>query len=166
MGLRKHLTHSPYEVLNPFSLAEKLAVQIISLHDAVVPAEITAQLLINDPSCWDAGCIKLPGGKALILYNPTHAHVRINATIMEELAHLFLGHKASKLIRNAGDLSCRTYRKSDEKQAFAVGSAALIPSTLLSKARVDGLSRTTLSKLHNVSEQLITYRENTTGIKL
>lgn len=164
IGLRKHLTLSPYDILNPFDLAISMGVFVLSLEDAEIPDEIKTQLL-NNPTSWDAGCMKLPNDKALILYNPIHAKTRIRATIMEELAHLYLNHKGSKLTHIDG-VCCRTYKKSDEKQAYAVGSAALLPMLLLKNAQSIGKSRSKLASECNVSPSLVNYRINVTKIQL
>ena len=165
IGLRQYLNLSPYCVLDPFKLAEVMGVHVLSADDLVVHEDIKTQLLTNDPKCWDAGCIPLPENRALILYNPTKASTRIHATIMEELSHLHLKHKGSK-ITSCDGICYRSYNKSHEKQAYAVGAAALLPQSLLMKAKKDGKSKRLVASECGVSPSLVLYRVNISRIKL
>ena len=159
IGLRKHLYLSPYCVLDPFKLAESMGVHVLSADDSTIPNDIQTQLLINDPKCWDAGCISLPENKALILYNPTKAPTRIRATIMEELSHLHLKHKGS-ILSSCDGICYRSYKQSHEKQAYAVGAAALLPQSLLVKAKKDGKTKRVIASECGVSPSLVSYRVN------
>ncbi len=85
---------------------------------------------------------------------------------MEEISHIHLGHKPSKFTIMDGLLTTRSYNKSQEKQAFCVGSAALVPSALLRHAKSRGISKKNLADKCGVSHQLASMRENITGIKL
>jgi hypothetical protein len=94
-------------------------------------------LLGEGKDMWSGGAAshKLPDGRKLIILNPTHGKNRHNATLMEEISHVFLGHKPSRLaIKNknkegkaiATRLQCR-YRG----RSYSTGAAALIPYYLL-----------------------------------
>jgi Zn-dependent peptidase ImmA (M78 family) len=163
--LRKYLNLSPVDILDPFKLAYAMGVHVVSAKDAELPKEAITQLLLKDRKNWDAGCIRLPENAALILYNPYHSPTRIRATIMEELSHLHLNHKGS-ILSNIDQICCRSYKKSEEKQAYAVGAAALIPMSMLNNAKRLGISKRSLAIQCMVSLELVTYRENVTGIKL
>lgn len=165
IGLRKYLCLSPYEILDPFKLAKSMDVHVLSIRDAEIPNDVKDQLIVTDPTCWDAFCIPFPEEKALIIYNPTHASTRIRSTIMEELAHLYLKHKGSKLI-HADGICYRNYKKSNETQAYAVGAAALLPMSLLRQAKNNGLSKSSFALECKVSPELVTYRGNITNIRL
>jgi hypothetical protein len=165
-GLRKYLTVTPYDILNPFELANTMRVHVLSLKEVKnISEQVLTQLIMNDAKSWDAGCIRLPMEQAIILYNPTRAQTRLHATIMEELAHLHLKHKGSELVNNGG-ICYRSFKKGEEKQAYAVGAAALIPAALLRRAREARISRMSLAAQHTVSEELVAYRENISQIKL
>ena len=75
--------------------------------------------------------IKLPSGEKLIILNPTHGKNRHAATLMEEISHVFLGHKPSRLaIENkdhTGKTIARDYNNDIEEEAYGTGAAALIP---------------------------------------
>ena len=167
LTMRGYLGITPYIVLNPRELARVMNVTVMSLKEVPnLPKEVLFQLLENDPSSWSAGCLPISQRAAVILYNPTHAVNRINATIMEELAHLHLKHSGSKLITERGQNGFRSYKKSEETQAYSVGAAALIPAALLKKAKGRGISKDRLACEHGVSIELLRFRENVTGIRL
>lgn len=84
---------------------------------------------------------------------------------MEELAHLYLKHKGSKLIQSDG-ICYRNYKKSNETQAYAVGAAALLPMSLLRQAQNNGLLKSSLALKCEVSPELVNYRGNITKIRL
>ena len=76
----------------------------------------------------------LPDGRKLIILNPTHGENRQNATLMEEICHVFLGHKPSRLaienVNKYGQPIARDYR-GDEEEAYSIGAAALVPFSAL-----------------------------------
>ena len=58
---------------------------------------------------------------------------------MEEICHVFLGHKPNRLAVIAhderGKTLARDYRKLDEEAAYATGAAALVPFAALRRGR-------------------------------
>jgi Zn-dependent peptidase ImmA (M78 family) len=129
-------------------------------------AEDIHQLLVADPRSWSAGSIRLPGGQIAVILNPTHADTRRRATLMEELAHVHLGHKPSQLIVLDGLTSVRSFNKSQETAAYWVGAAALLPRDVLQRAHKDRIAKSTLARDQGVSTALVSFRENVTGIRL
>ena len=104
----------------------------------------------------------LPNGRKLIVLNPTHGKNRHNATLMEEISHVFLGHKPSRLaIENTnkhGKPIARDYRESDEEAAYSVGAAALVPYSALRRFVEQGKTSREIAKHFNVSRALVEYR--------
>ena len=144
-----------------------MKVHVMSLRDIPqIPESVLTRLLIIDRHAWSAGCLPIPNGPVIVVYNPTHALTRQKATIMEELAHVHLKHKGSKLASGDGCLSFRSYNKSEETQAYAVGAAALLPVEVLKKAQEGGTSRELIASERVVSSELVKFRENITGVKL
>ena len=60
----------------------------------------------------------------------------------------------------------RTWNNSNETQAYAVGSAALLPAYVLKGARTRGYTIDEVAARHQVSLDLVRYRLNVTGIML
>jgi len=164
LSLRRILNLGPLDVLDPERLAQKMGIPIYTPYDIEgLSPEILTHLLSSDG--WSAGSLPLQGGKWVILINPTHPPTRNRATLMEELSHIYLGHPPSKIENNNGFME-RSYKKTHETQAYWVGAAALLPSTLMSNTKARGMSRHLLATGCGVSEDLVKFRENVTGIKL
>lgn len=164
--LRGMLSLDPRAALDPFDLAPSLNATIIHLTDLDgLSREDAQQLLVADNESWSAGSIHLPGVRVGIMLNPTHALTRIRATVMEELAHIYLKHPPSQLITING-MAMRSFKKTHETQAYWVGAAALVPLAVLQHGQANGQRRNVVARDCGVSPQLVGFRENVTGIRL
>ena len=81
---------------------------------------------------------------------------------MEEVCHVFLGHKADHPIvaqnkEGSGNPS-RDYNEADEEAAYAVGAAALVPFAGLRRLMKQGKSSIEIARHFNVSRELVEYR--------
>ncbi len=87
---------------------------------------------------------------------------------MEEISHVFLGHKPSRLKVVAetenGQTISREYRKADEEQAYATGAAALVPFSALRKFVLNGQTSQEIAKHFRVSRDLVEYRLKVTRL--
>ncbi|MGQ0540538.1 MAG: ImmA/IrrE family metallo-endopeptidase, partial [Blastocatellia bacterium] len=112
--------------LDPFKLAQYAKLLVVKFED--IEANLTEgtlkQLLGDGKDKWSGGAAsqKLPDGRKLIILNPTHGRNRHNATLMEEICHVFLGHKPSRLaISNTnkeGKSIARDYHAEIEEEAY------------------------------------------------
>ena len=133
-GLRKD-----DERLNPFELANYAKLLVVSFEqiEPFLTEETRQHLLDGGREKWSGGACSqtLPDGKKLIVLNPTHNENRQNATLMEEICHVFLGHQPSRLaiknVNKQGKTIARDYRENDEEAAYSVGAAALVPYSSL-----------------------------------
>src|SRR6185369_17560374 len=86
--------------LDPFKLA-RFAKLLVVPYDEIegLSDESRDHLLGEGKEMWSGGAASqtLPDGRKLIILNPTHGKNRHNATLMEEVSHVFLGHKPSRL---------------------------------------------------------------------
>jgi hypothetical protein len=77
---------------------------------------------------WSGGACTLPNGMKLVILNPNHGRARTNATLMEEICHVFLGHQPNRLSvvtkDERGKVMNRDYRKADEEAAYGVGRSS------------------------------------------
>ena len=154
------------ECLNPFELARyaKLLVATFEQIEPFLSDESKAHLLNEGKDAWSGGACSqvLPGGKKLIILNPTHGENRQNATLMEEICHVFLGHKPSRLaIENynkQGKVIARDYNAEIEEEAYSVGAAALVPYAALRRFVEQGKTSKEIARHFNVSRELVEYR--------
>lgn len=154
------------ETLNPFDLARyaKLLVASFEQIEPFLSDESKAHLLIEGKDAWSGGACSqmLPDGRKLIILNPTHGKNRQNATLMEEICHVFLGHKPSRLAvenRNKeGKVIARDYHAEIEEEAYSVGAAALVPYAALRKFVAEGKTSREIARHFDVSRELVEYR--------
>ncbi len=154
------------ERLDPFELARvaKLFVAPFNQIEPLLTDETKKHLLGDGKEMWSGGAasVTLPNGQKLIILNPTHSRTRQNATLMEEVCHLFLGHKPSRLaIENKnkeGKVIARDYNHSIEEEAYSTGAAALVPYTGLKRMVNAGKTAQEIARHFNVSRTLVEYR--------
>lgn len=152
--------------LNPFDLARfaKLLVASFEQIEPFLTEETKQHLLGSGSDKWSGGACSqtLPDGKKLIILNPTHNKNRQNATLMEEVSHVFLGHKPSRLaienVNKQGKPIARDYREDDEEAAYSVGAAALVPFAALREMVNRGKTSREIARHFNVSRELVEYR--------
>jgi hypothetical protein len=154
------------ERLNPFELAyyAKLLVVTYEQIEPFLTEETKLHLIGDGKDCWSGGACSqpLPDGRKLILLNPTHGANRQNATLMEEISHVFLGHQPSKLAittySKEGKPIAREYRAEIEEEAYSVGAAALVPFSALRRMVFRGKTSREIARHFNVSRDLVEYR--------
>jgi Zn-dependent peptidase ImmA (M78 family) len=153
------------EPLDPFELAYFARLMVINFDEIAGLSEETREHLlgvgVND---WSGGTSSkaLPNGWRLIILNPKHGKARNNATLMEEVCHVFLGHRANRLSIVAqnkhGKTVARDHNEADEEAAYAVGAAALVPFAGLRRLLKLNKSSIEMARNFNVSRELIEYR--------
>ncbi len=154
------------ERLNPFDLAHyaKLLVASFEQIEPFLSAATKSHLLGDGSDKWSGGACSqaLRDGRKLIILNPTHNQNRQNATLMEEICHVFLGHKPSRLaienVSKQGKPIARDYREDDEEAAYSIGAAALVPYSALRRFVQQGKTSKEIARHFNVSRELVEYR--------
>jgi hypothetical protein len=160
-GLRR-----PEQPLDPFRLAKYANLVVASFGELteLLTNETVEQLLVKGKDDWSGGAasIPLPDGQKLIILNPTHGRNRQRATLMEEISHVFLGHKPSRLAitkRNKeGKIIARDYNADIEEEAYGTGAAALIPYLGLKRYVEEGKSSAEIARHFGVSRALVEFR--------
>ncbi len=154
------------QLLDPFELARyaKLLVVDYEQIEPFLSGETREELLQGSKDSWSGGACsqRLPDGRKLIILNPTHSPNRQNATLMEEISHVFLGHQPSRLavrkLNKQGKTIARDYRPEIEEEAYGVGAAALVPFASLKRFIRRGKTSREIAKHFNVSRDLVEYR--------
>jgi hypothetical protein len=157
--------------LDPFRLAKFANLLVVNFdHIKGLSPEVREHLLGEASEKWSGGAcsIPLPDGRRIVILNPNHGRMRTNATLMEEVSHVFLGHQPSRLKVVAGTESGQTisreYRKADEEAAYATGAAALVPFSALRKFVLEGQTSRQIAKHFHVSRELVEYRLKVTRL--
>ena len=84
------------------------------------------------------------------------------ATLMEEISHVFLGHKPSRLAIETrdkqGNTLARDYNAEVEEEAYSTGAAALVPYAGLKRFVELGRTSAEIARHYKVSRALVEYR--------
>ena len=180
LGLRDFAGVSGDQPLDPFALARFANLMVVDF-DRIegLSTDARAHLLGAAVNEWSGGACSqpLPNGWRLVILNPAHGSHRNRATLMEEIAHVFLGHKANRLATITNDnereqpsesiqprILAREYNKSDEEAAYAVGAAALVPYSALRRLVLEGWTANEIARHFRVSRQLAEYRIKVTHL--
>lgn len=165
LGLRDFAGVREAEPLDPFALAQFAKLMVIDFEMIEGLSEETREHLLGAGSgSWSGGTASrpLPNGWRLVILNPKHGRQRNNATLMEEVCHVFLGHKANRLSivaqNKQGKTVARDYNEADEEAAYAVGAAALVPYAALRRFVLQGKNSREIAQHFNVSRELAEYR--------
>ncbi|HYN25434.1 MAG TPA: ImmA/IrrE family metallo-endopeptidase [Pyrinomonadaceae bacterium] len=171
MGLRDFARLRRDAPLNPFDLARFANLFVVDIERIKGLSSQSRELLLGSASEeWSGGACSrpLPDGRRIVVLNPNHGPARTNATLMEEICHVFLGHKPNRLAviadEQRGQTLARDYRKLDEEAAYAIGAAALVPFAALRRAVLEGKSAAEVARHFRVSRDLIEYRLKVTRL--
>ncbi len=108
LGLREFAGVTEDQPLDPFALASLARLLVVDF-DSIqgLSAESRTHLLGAAADEWSGGACSrpLPNGWRLVILNPAHGIQRNRATLMEEVAHVFLGHKPNRLAAIVGPTS-------------------------------------------------------------
>jgi hypothetical protein len=160
-GLRR-----PEQRLDPFKLA-KYARLLVVPYEEIEPSlseQTKAHLIGEGKDMWSGGAASqpLPDGRKLIILNPTHGRNRHSATLMEEICHVFLGHKPSRLAierkDKQGKIIARDYNHAIEEEAYSTGAAALVPYVALKRFVEQGKTSREIARHFGVSRALVEFR--------
>ena len=169
LGLRDFALVARHQPLNPFDLAT-FANLIVVRFDQIEGLSDSARehLLSTAVDNWSGGACTLPNGVKLVILNPKHGRARTNATLMEEICHVFLGHQPNRLSvvtkDSRGRVIARDYRKSDEEEAYGVGAASLVPYASLRSFLGRGKNSSEVAAHFRVSRELVEYRMKVTKL--
>ncbi len=171
LGLRDFARLRPTAPLNPFDLAKFANLLVLDFDQIKGLSEKTRSHLLGAATEeWSGGASShpLPDGRRIVILNPNHGPARTNATLMEEISHVFLGHQPNRLKVVVEDQRGRTlsrdYRKADEEEAYATGAAALVPYCALRRFVLEGQRSLQIAKHFRVSRELVEYRLKVTRL--
>jgi Zn-dependent peptidase ImmA (M78 family) len=161
-ALRWRLGLGPLDRLDPLELAAAVPAHVF--HPEDFGDDVLARRLRQVP--WDGLSFTLPGDPALIvLLNPERPATRRTATLLEELSHALLGHRPSRLTPDArtGGLR-RSFDAAQEREAFELGAALLLPRELLAAELRARRSIGAIARRLGCSEALVLFRVRRLGL--
>ena len=178
LALRDFAAVGSDEALDPFALAQFAKLLVVDFDQIKGLSEESREHLLGAATNeWSGGACSqpLPNGWRIVILNPAHGNHRNRATLMEEIAHVFLGHKPNRLAvvsepRPVGatggpdKVVTRDYNKSDEEAAYAIGAAALVPYATLRRLVLEGRTGEQIARRFRVSTALVEYRIKVTHL--
>lgn len=167
LSLRRLAGVSVGERLDPWSLAPRVGLRIVDLASVLVnlSREERLYLLHTAQRSWSGGVYPraLPDGSRVCVLNSSHSYRRRKITLMEEICHVYLRHTPSVLAVRTDGVQVREYLESQEREAYGVGAAALMPWETLFSALNRGAAVHELADAYDVTSELVTYRIKITG---
>ena len=167
LALRKHLRLSVTQLLNPYKLVDFVGLRLVPLDSICkhLPKDVVRQLRERGAKSWSGGihARTLPDGTRICILNSGHNAFRLKTTLMEEIAHMHLGHSPSGLTRSGEGHRIRSYDKQQEQDAYGVGAAALLPWGAFFPAINGGTTIEELAERYELSLEVVRYRIQITG---
>lgn len=163
-SLRIELGLTRISPLVPNQLASYLNVPVWQVTELELSKDDLRQLIEVDPDSWSAITVAVSGREAIIV-NPNHRGGRYSSDVMHELAHLLLGHEPNTVFFSGdGDIALRGYNGPAEEEANWLAGALLLPREALVWNRRMHVSNQEISQRYCVSEQMVKYRTQVTGL--
>jgi Zn-dependent peptidase ImmA (M78 family) len=160
-AVRWRLGLGPRDRLDPLRLAAAVPARVYRPED--FGDEVLARRLRQVP--WDGLSFTLPGGELVVLLNPARPPTRRTATLMEELAHALLGHRPTRIEPDpATGVPQRSYHAEQEREAFELGAALLLPRELLAADLRARRPAAATARRHGCSQALVLFRIRRLGL--
>lgn len=150
------------ERLYPRALATEFKLQFVEMDELtdLSPAD-RAYIESLDAKQWSGSSIRLPNDEWLVILHPCQTSERATVTTMEEIAHVYYGHKPSRLVTDATGVTHREYNSQIEDEAYWTASAALLPSKAVARRVYRGFTTEAIAAEFGVSIQLVEFRIKT-----
>lgn len=98
-----------------------------------------------------------------VLLNDCHTVERQRVTVLEEIWHILLGHKLTKIAKVA-EAYGRTFDQVEEHDAYYLASATLLPRGAIAKAVAERESSEQIAMRFGTSPELVDYRIKRLGL--
>lgn len=158
--VREELELEPLDPLNPFALAEQLAIPVVPLSSlAKVTPDAVHYLSKVDTGAFSAVTL-FDGPRRRIVYNDAHSRGRQHSDISHECAHGLLLHPPRPVFDGSG---CRNWDDDEEDEANFLGAALLITEEAALHIVRREVDFSQAAHLYGVSRQLLRWRINATG---
>lgn len=141
-------------------------VQIIRLTQTnCLDRSIVRRLSTEACSEWSAMSVPLDDYQNLwaVLLNDCHVVERQRVTVLEEVWHILLGHKLTKIAKIA-EAYGRTFDQVEEHDAYYLASATLLPRLAMAKAVAKRMASDQIAKNFGTSPELVDYRIKRLGL--
>lgn len=155
-AIRERLRLTPFDILDPWKLADAVPAHVFYLED-VVPPKLALKAY---RASWDGFAFQFPRESILmVVLNSARPVTRQSATLMEEFSHGLLGHVPSRLQEDPHTgLLRRDYNKDQEREAYDLGATILLPRDLIEREVGRGMRAYEIADERGCSSALVEYR--------
>ena len=150
------------QMVTPEVLADLLSVEIRS-GDELISRKRFVELDQIQEGAFSACTFRPSNGRVVVVYNPISPPTRKRSDLAHELAHILLNHDLSR-IEKLGDVTFITCDATQEEEAAWLAGCLLLPRALLLREVRKGSSASKIARQSGVSESLVRYRINVTGV--
>ena len=162
---RNELGLSDEEALDSLRLDVE-GVEIVGLTRTKCIDQATVKRLSTE-ACGEWSAMSVPldedHGRWVILLNDCHTIERQRVTLLEEVWHILLGHKLTKIAKIAESFG-RTYDSAEEHDAYYLASATLLPRKAVSALVLAGKTSADIAAHFGTSAELVDYRIKRLGL--
>lgn len=159
LELRAELGLDADDSIDPRDLAEEYGIPVVGARDLDVANEHANYFTGEKSGVWSATTV-FHGTRRLIVLNDFHDPRRIANSLAHELAHLFLEHEPTPVVKGDGS---RMWNDQVEAEANELGARILIPGVTARALAVEGREPVDVADRFGVSEQLARWRLNVSG---
>lgn len=160
--LRGELSLGPFDGLDPFILADHLAVPVMRLSDLTATCADAQHFITVEPEALSAVTV-FEGSRRIILHNDTHSLPRQHSNIAHELAHCALHHPPAPALDPV--TGCRDWRADHEDEANWLAGELLVTAEMALATARGRFSLHTACERLAVSQEMMRYRINMTGAR-
>jgi Zn-dependent peptidase ImmA (M78 family) len=158
-AIRKRVGLDQLAVLDPSLIVENLGAEVFHLSD-LITGDGAALRRARRIGFDGMTSIHPETGEPVIILNCGRPVRRRMATMMEELAHLLLRHRPSKIALDPElGVVRRSFDRPQENEAYDLGAALLLPKERIQRdVKDEKLAAIEIANAHKCSEQLVVYR--------
>jgi hypothetical protein len=164
---RAYLGLKPWAPLDPVRLAQEHGIPVVTM-DELVPhtrRPRTVSHLVHGAGAEAISAFTVcHGTRRLIAVNPSHTPGRQASSVAHELSHILLEHDPDQAVPDDGVLTRRAWSPLMEKEAGWCGGVLLLPRPAALIFARNPSQRARLREEYGVSEEMVNFRLNVTGV--
>jgi hypothetical protein len=157
--VRSELGLGLFDPLDPYALADHLAIPILGLSVLAAEAPQIGHLLTVEPDVFSAVTV-FAGTRRTIVHNDGHSRARQNSNLCHELSHGLLQHPPTPALDDRG---CRIFNQGIEDEATWLAGCLLLTEQAAMAIARGRWTRVDAAEHFGVSEAMIRFRINKTG---
>ena len=148
--------------LDPWKLAEELAIPVMRLSDFRESAEVAFRYFSGLGQSVFSAVTVFDSNRRLIVHNDSHSPARQASNVCHELAHGLLLHPPAPAFDDQG---CRYWSKEIEDEANWLSGVLLVPDEVAIAVVKRGIDLGQAASYYGVSAQMMTFRINVSGAR-